>query len=111
MDRPPLRELLRAGHLAVTVRVDGGAEVTLTGRARIGVDVRRGPVAARLLPIFKRESVRFRAAGERKVTLALTRQGRRVLRHLRRIRLVLAAEAIDADGQTARSRITLNLQR
>ena len=111
VDRPPLRELLRAGHLAVTVRVDGGAEVTLTGRARIGVNVRRGPVAARLLPIFKRESVRFRAAGERKVTLALTRQGRRVLRHLRRIRLVLAAEAIDADGQTARSRITLNLQR
>jgi Gametolysin peptidase M11/Bacterial Ig domain len=105
-----LRELLRTGELAVAVRVGGEARIALGGRAEVRASASRS-VATRLVAVFKRKTVRFAAAGEKKVTLALTRQGRRMLRHLRKVRLVIAGEATDAMGQTARARMTLTLQR
>jgi hypothetical protein len=105
-----LRELLGTGDLVVAVRVGGEAEIALSGRARIGVGAGRS-AAARLVAVFRRKTVRFVAAGERKVTLALTRQGRRALRHRHKVRLVITGTATDAIGQATRRRMILILQR
>lgn len=105
-----LRELLGTGELVVAVRVGGEAEIALSGRAKIRVSAGRS-VATKLVTVFGRKTVRFFAAGERKLTLALTRQGRRALRPLRKVRLVITGAATDAIGQAARRRMTLTLQR
>jgi hypothetical protein len=105
-----LRELLGTGDLVVAVRVGGEAEIALSGRARIGVGAGRS-AAARLVAVFRRKTVRFVAAGERKVTLALTRQGRRALRHRHKVRLVITGTATDAIGQATRRRMILTANR
>lgn len=105
-----LRELLRTGELVVTVSVGREATVALSGRAKVR-DGGGRPVATRLVAAFRRKTVRFAAAGGTEVTLVLTRQGRAALRHLRKVRLVIAGEATDALGQTARARTILTAQR
>ncbi|HEX5716022.1 MAG TPA: hypothetical protein VF179_07675, partial [Thermoanaerobaculia bacterium] len=105
-----LRKLLRTGELVVAVRAGGEAKIALSGRAKVRVSASRS-VATRLVAVFRRKIVRFVAAGEKKVALALTRQGRRALRHRRKARLVITGAATDAIGHAARKRMILTLQR
>ena len=105
-----LSELLGTGDLVVAVRVGGEAEIALSGWAKIRASAGR-LVATRLVAVFRRKTVHFVSAGERKVTLALTRKGRTALRHRRKARLVITGTATDAIGHAARKRMILTLQR
>lgn len=66
--------------------------------------------ATRLVAVFKKKTVRFSTAGKRKVALALTPGGRRALRRLRKVGIVIVGEATDAIGRMARSSTKLTLQ-
>ncbi len=103
-----LRELLRTGELVVAVRAGGEAKIALSGRAKVRIGASR---PASLVAVFRRKTIRFVAAGEKNVTLTLTPQGRRALRRLRKVRLVIAGEATDVIGQTASRRMILTLVR
>lgn len=107
VERRSLRELLQSGKLVIAVKVDGEAKLALSGRAKIGASRSK---ASRFVAVFRRKTIRFAAAGEEAVSLGLTRQGRRALRHLRKVRLVISAEATDGIGRTSNRRLTLNLQ-
>ncbi len=106
-ERKSLRELLQSGKLLIAVKVDGEAKLALTGRAKTSGS-RSG--ASTFVPVFRRKTIRFVAAGEENVSLRLTRRGRRTLRHLRGVRLVISGEATDAVGRTIRGRMTLALR-
>jgi hypothetical protein len=108
VERRTLRELLQSGKLPTAVKVDGEAKLVVTGWAKLRVGVGQS-VATRLVAVFRRKTVRFAAAGKRKVVLALTPGGRRALRRLRKVRIVIVGEATDAIGRTARSSTKLTL--
>jgi hypothetical protein len=105
----PLRKLLRTRRLVATARVNRPANVTFRGRARLKVQ-RLRKVRTRLVAVFRRKTVRFAQAGTKKVKLVLSRKGRRKLRRLRRVRLVIVGRATDASGNTARKRVALTLR-
>jgi hypothetical protein len=100
VERKSLRKLVRTGKLVVAARVNGAARVALIGRAKLEVRAhRRG--RTRLVAVFKPKTVLFAEAGRKRVRLTLSRKGRRALRGLRRVRLVIAGKATDAAGKTA----------
>jgi hypothetical protein len=105
-----LRRLLRSGRLVVAARVNTAADVALSGKAKLKVRAHR-KARTRLLPVFRRTTVRFGEAGTKKVKLTLTRKGRGKLRRLRKVRLVIAGRATDSAGETARKRVGLTLRR
>lgn len=100
IEKKSLRGLLRSGTLSVTAGVNDAAEVSLSGKATLRVrdngSVKRAPVS-----VFTRKTVSFAAAGERKLTLTLSNGGRRALRQLSRVRLVVSGEA--SGGRAAAS--------
>jgi hypothetical protein len=106
-ERGSLRELLQSGKLLIAVKVSGEAKLTLSGRAKVGAG-RSG--ASRFVPVLKRKTIHLLAAGEENVSLGLTRQGRRVLRRLHTMRIVISGEATDSTGRTVRGRFTRALQ-
>lgn len=108
--RKSLAKLVRSRRLVVAANVNGAARLTLTGRAKLGIRV-GGKLKTRLVVVFRQKAVRFSAAGERKVTLALTRKGRRALRRLEKVRLVVVAKATATTGETKRARVALTLRR
>jgi hypothetical protein len=108
VEKRTLRELLQSGKLPMTVKVGGEAKLVMTGRARLRVGAGQSD-AARLVAVFRKKTVRFPAAGERRVALALTPGGRRALRRLRKARIVVVGEATDAIGRTARTSTNLIL--
>ncbi|HET7591268.1 MAG TPA: Ig-like domain-containing protein [Solirubrobacterales bacterium] len=110
VERRTLRQLMRSGKLPIAAKVDEGARLVVTGRARLRVGAGR-PDATLLVAVFRKKTVRFSAAGERKVTLALTPRGRRALRRLRKVRIVIVGKATDAIGRTARSSAKLTFAR
>lgn len=109
VEKRTLRELMQSGKLLITVKVDGEAKLVVTGRAKLRVGASRSD-ATRLVAVFRKKTVSFSTAGERKVVLALTPGGRRTLRRLGKVRIVITGEAIDAIGRTARSSTKLTLQ-
>ena len=74
--------------------------MALSGRARLKV-VARGKARIKLVPVFAPKTVRLAAATAGKVTLALSQQGRKALRDLSRVRLLIAGEARDDTGGIA----------
>jgi alpha-tubulin suppressor-like RCC1 family protein len=105
-----LRKLLRTGKLVVAATVNEAAKVALNGRAKLRAHARRN-AWTKLVPVFKTETVRFVAPGERSVTLTLSRKGRRALRGLRQVKLAIAGSATDAAGEAATERVALTLRR
>jgi PKD domain-containing protein len=90
-----LRRLRRTGALRVA------ASVALSGRAKLEVPRARGGTRTKLVPVFVPKTIRFAAAAEGKVTLALSKRGRKSLQSLSRVRLLIAGEARDDAGGTA----------
>jgi hypothetical protein len=109
VEREPLSELLRTRNLVLTARLNEPAKVVLTGGVKLVPRARRA-AGARFVSVFERTTIRL-AAGERKVTLALSRNGARALRRLTAPRLTIVGRATDASGETATTRIALTLRR
>jgi len=105
-----LRALLRSGELDLVASVNKAATLTLTGRARLKLKTgnRR---SAKLVPVFKKMTVSFAAAGESPVTLTLSQKGRQLLRDLPKLRLAVDGQATDSAGETAAGAVALTLQR
>jgi Bacterial Ig domain len=103
-----LRELLRTGRMDVRVRLGAAAKLVLSGRAKLRPGTGR-PARPKLVTVLGSKSVSFAAAGERTVALLLTQKGRRALRHLSAVSLVIIAQATDAAGETARKSWPLRL--
>lgn len=106
VERPSLRQLRRSGRLIVAVKVNRAATVALSGWAKLGDRARS---SARLARLLRPRTVRFGQAGQRKVALALTRRGRRVLRRLPKVRLVIVGRAVDNSGARTRSKASVLL--
>lgn len=104
-----LQKLLRTGALSVAASVNEAANVALTGRARIKAAA-RGAARTKLVQVFTPKTVRFVAAAEGKVTLALSRRGRKALRSLSRVKLLIAGEARDDIGGTAAASVAHTLR-
>jgi len=100
----PLRKLKRTGRLRVVASVNEASNVALRGKARLRIHRARRGALTRLVQIFVPKTVQFAAEGEGKVTLALSKRGRKALRPLSRARLLIAAEARDdGDGATTKT--------
>jgi PKD domain len=96
-----LRKLRRTGTLSVAASVTEAASVALSGQAKLKVRRARGGARAKLVPVFAPKTVRFAAATEGKATLALSKRGRKALRSLSQVRLLIAGEARNDGGGTA----------
>jgi hypothetical protein len=108
-ERSSLRELLRTGELLVVARVSEAAKVTLTGGAQL--KARFGPrQSTKFVAIFRRKTISFAAAGEKRVALLLSRRGREVLRRLFKLQLAVTGEATNAASETAARTMTLTLR-
>ncbi len=103
-----LPELLRTGRLRVRVSFGDAAKLVVSGRAKLRS---RAAHAARprLVTIFAPRTASFSAAGERTVTLVLTQRGRRELRRLSRVKLVVSVQATDSSGEMVRRTMPLRL--
>jgi hypothetical protein len=110
VEKRTLRELLQSGKLPITVEVTGEAKLVLTGRAKLRVGASQSD-ATRLVAVFTKKAIRFSTAGRRKVGLALTPGGRRALRRLPKVGIVIVGEGTDAIGRTARSSTKVTLRR
>jgi PKD domain-containing protein len=104
-----LRKLLRTGALSVTTGVNEAASVALSGRARLKVGAAGRP-RTKLVSVFAPKTVSFAAATESKVTLALSKQGRKALRSLSRVKLLIAAEVRDEVGGLATQTVAQTLR-
>lgn len=100
LGKESLQTLMRTGTLNVATSVNDAARVSLSGKARLKVGA-KGAVQTKLVPVFAPKTVRFAAAGERKVTLTLSKRGRKALGSLSRVKLLVAGEARDAVGGAA----------
>jgi hypothetical protein len=104
-----LRKLLRTGTLSVAASVNEAANVALSGQARLKVGA-RGKARTKLVPVFAPKTVRFAAAAEGRVTLELSKQGRKALRPLSQVKLLIAGEARDDGGGLAKNRAARTLR-
>lgn len=95
-----LRKLKRTGALRVAARVNEAASVALSGRAKLAVRPARGRTRTKLVPVFVPKTVRFAAASEENVELALSKHGRTALQSLSRVRILIKGEARDDAGGT-----------
>ncbi|HET6996993.1 MAG TPA: PKD domain-containing protein [Solirubrobacterales bacterium] len=105
-----LGKLMRTGTLRLTAGVNETASVNLSGRAKLKVRRAGGGARNKLVPVFVPKTVRFAAEGEEKVTLALSKQGRKKLRSLSQVRLLIAGEARDDAGDTAKKKVARTLR-
>jgi hypothetical protein len=105
-----LRKLRRTGTLRVAASVNEAASVALSGRAELEVRRARGGTRTKLVQVFAPKTVRLAAATEGKVTLALSKRGRKALRSLSRVRLLIAGEARDGTGGTAAKTVAQTLR-
>jgi hypothetical protein len=109
IERRSLPKLLRTGKLVVAARVNEPAKLRLAGRAKLAVRVGR-QTRTKLVTVF-RGTARFVDPGRAKLTLALTRKGRRALRGLRKVRVAITGTATHSGGERARRIATLTLRR
>jgi hypothetical protein len=89
-------------HRRLRLRITANGPMTLT----VSVTLRR---RGRKAIVIARARLRFKAAGTRRVSIKLTKSGRRALAHRRRVRLSVLTRARGADGKlvAARTRLTL----
>ena len=109
VERRSLPKLLRTGKLVVAARVNEPAKLRLTGRAKLAVRVGR-ETRTKLVTVFL-GTARFVDPGRAKLTLTLTRKGRRALRGLRKVRVAITGTATHSDGERVRRIATLTLGR
>jgi PKD domain len=100
IEKEPLGMLMRTRSLRVAASVNEAANVTLSGRAKLKVGA-KGKAQTRLVPVFATKRVRISPAVEGRVTLSLSKQGRKALESLSRVMIVIAGEARDDAGGTA----------
>ncbi|MDX6601704.1 MAG: hypothetical protein QOF13_906 [Solirubrobacterales bacterium] len=105
-----LPELLRTRQLVLVISMNKAAKVLLAGRAKLEVRT-HGTGRTRSVEVFKGKTIGFVGPGEKRVTLALSRKGRKALRRLPELRLAIAGEATDEAGEAARRTVALTLQR
>jgi hypothetical protein len=105
-----LRRLMRTGTLRVTTSVNEAASVALSGEAKLKVRRARGGTRTKLVPVFAPKTVRLAAAAEGKVALALSKRGRKALRSLSQVRLLIAGEARDDAEGTATKTVAHTLR-
>jgi hypothetical protein len=110
IERESLGELMRTGTLRVAASVNEAASVALSGRAKLKVPRARGGTRTKLVPVFAPKTVRFAAAAEGKVALALSKRGREALQSLSRVRLLIAGKARDDAGGTATKTVARTLR-
>jgi hypothetical protein len=109
IEKESLQKLMRTGTLRVATGVNEAASVALSGRAKFKVRRARGGTRTKLVPAFAPKTVRFAAAAEEKVTLALSERGRKALRSLSKVRILIAGEA-RSDGGTAKKKAAKTLR-
>jgi hypothetical protein len=107
-EKESLRELLRTGELVVVARLNEAARVTLNGGAKLKVRAGRKQ-STKIVSVFKEKTVSFVGAGEKRVTLVLSRRGRETLQRLVRLQLLVTAEATNTADETAARKVTLTL--
>jgi PKD domain len=100
-----LRKLKRTGSLGLTVSVNEAASVALSGRAKLEVRRARSETRTRLIRVFRPKTVLLATAGGRRVTLALSKRGRKAVQPRSQVRLLIAGEAHDEVGGTAAKRV------
>jgi hypothetical protein len=105
-----LKNLRRSGVLRVAASVNEAASVALSGRAKLRVRRARGRPRTKLVPVLAPKTVRLAAEAEGKVTLALSKRGRKALRPLSRVRLLIAGEAREDAGGTATKTLARTLR-
>jgi len=110
IERESLQKLIRTGTLRVAASVNEAASLTLSGRAKFKLRRARGRARTRLVPVFLPKTVSFDAAAEEKVTLALSERGRKALRSLSKVRILIAGEARNDDGRTAKKKAAKTLR-
>jgi PKD domain len=110
IDGESLRNLKRTGVLRVVASVNKAASVALSGRAKLRVRRARGGARTRLVPVFTRTTASLAAATEDRVTLALSKRGRKALQPLSQVRLLITGRARDAGGDTATKRVARTLR-
>jgi len=98
-----LRQLHRSGRLIVAASVNKAATVALAGWAKLNARA-RSSARRKFVRVLRQKTVRFGQAGQKRVALTLTRRGRRALRRVPRVRLVIVGTAIDRAGESTRSR-------
>ncbi|HEU4945286.1 MAG TPA: PKD domain-containing protein [Solirubrobacterales bacterium] len=106
----PLKKLMRTGTLRVAASVNETARVALSGRAKLEVPRAKGGTRTKLVPVFAPKTVRLAAAAEEKVTLALSKRGRKALQSLSQVRLLIAGEARDDAGGTTKKTVAHTLR-
>ena len=109
VERESLSKLLRTGRLVVVARIDEAAKVALAGSTELKTPARGGR-RTRLVTVFESKTVSFAGAGEKKLTLALSRKGREALLRLPKLRLVISGRATGAAGATMARTVALTLQ-
>ncbi len=95
-----LHELLQTGKLTVTMRANGATNVTLAGTAKLEVHTRR-KVGTRLVEVLHSKRVVFTSPGKKEVTLTLSPRGRRAIRGLPKLQLVITGRKTDGSGDLA----------
>jgi hypothetical protein len=108
VERESLSRLLRTRKLVVAARVNEPAKVALAGSAELKAPARR-EVRTRFVAVFKSKMVGFVGPGEKKVTLVLSEKELEALRRLPKLRLAIAAKAIDAAGETVTRSVALTV--
>jgi hypothetical protein len=108
-EKESLRELLRTGELVVIARLNEAARVTLNGRANLKVHSGHKQLT-KIVTVFKEKTVSFAEAGEKRVTLVLSRRGREMLQRLTRLQLLVTGKATNTADETAARKVTLTLQ-
>jgi PKD domain len=101
IERESLQKLMRTGALSVAANVNEAASVALSGQAKLKARRAHGRPRTKLVPVFAPKTVRLAAATEGRVTLALSKRGRKALQSLSRVRLLIAGKARDDAGGTA----------
>ncbi|HET7053650.1 MAG TPA: PKD domain-containing protein [Solirubrobacterales bacterium] len=99
-----LRKLVRTRKLRVAASVNEAASVALSGRARLKLGARRA--RARLIPVFVPKTVRFTTASDEKVTLKLSKRGRKALLSRSQVKILVAGEARNDAGDVATKAVT-----
>jgi len=109
--RQSLRKLRRTGALRVVASVDEAASVALSGRAKLRIHRARGGAHTRLVRVFAPKTARLAAGARRAVMLKLTKRGRRALRRLSRVRLLVTGRAGGDTGEAATKTTARTLRR
>jgi hypothetical protein len=101
-----LGKLIRAGKFRITVTVDEAASVRLS--PSIKLKIRRKLRVVGLGPTI---TARFTSAGSKVLTMSLSRNGKAILRTLRKAKITVTIRATDTAGNTSTRKISATFRR